>query len=326
MVAPSPGLVKLNNKDNNELLGKPEDEPPRPLPADLLDSLSVKVGDDVTEDCLHGLTQRMISTKIDLQNKQLFADQVQGAGEREVARVTSLSLPYAGAWLTCAPIPALGLHMRGPEFVVAVKFRLGLNIYDKAGKCPSCGKESDELGDHGMVCGTGGERISRHNALRDAIFDTAASAGLAPLKEERALLPGNNRRPADILLRHWCGEKDAALDVTITHPLKSDTRAGAALTPGHAASVTFENKMRGAAELCRAEGLAFVPIVAESLGGFHPVAIEQLKRIASALARHTAQEESEAIHHLLSRCSLLLQRGTASPLIIHFSHLPLYSS
>ena len=110
MVAPSPGLVKLNNKDNKELLGKPEDEPPRPLPADLLDSLSVKVGDDVTEDCLHGLTQRMISTKIDLQNKQLFADQVQGAGEREVARVTSLSLPYAGAWLTCAPIPALGLQ------------------------------------------------------------------------------------------------------------------------------------------------------------------------------------------------------------------------
>ena len=97
----------------------------------------------------------MISTKIDLQNKQLFADQVQGAGEREVARVTFLSLPYAGAWLTCAPIPALGLHMRGPEFVVAVKFRLGLNRYDKAGKCPSCGKESDELGDdHGMVCGT----------------------------------------------------------------------------------------------------------------------------------------------------------------------------
>ena len=112
--------------------------------------------------------------------------------------MTSLSLPYAGAWLTCAPIPALGLHMRGPEFVVAVKFRLGLNIYDKAGKCPSCGKESDELGDHGMVCatlcGTGGESISRHNALRrklrDAIFDTGASAGLAPLKEERALLPG----------------------------------------------------------------------------------------------------------------------------------------
>ena len=103
--------------------------------------------------------------------------------------MASLFLPYADAWLTCAPIPALGLHMRRPEFVVAVKFRLGLYIYDKAGKCPTCGKESDELGDHGMVCGTlcgtGGESKSRHNALHDVIFDTAASAGLAPLKEER---------------------------------------------------------------------------------------------------------------------------------------------
>ena len=57
--------------------------------------------------------------------------------------------------------------------------------------------------------------------------------------------------------------------------------------------------MRGVDELCRTEGLAFVPIVAESLGGFHSVAIEQLTRIASALARHTAQEESEAIPILL---------------------------
>ena len=34
-----------------------------------------------------------------------------------------------------------------------------------------------------------GERILQHNALRDAIFDTAASAGQAPLKEERAPPP-----------------------------------------------------------------------------------------------------------------------------------------
>ena len=84
---------------------------------------------------------------------------------------------------------------------------------------------------------------------------------------------------------------------------------------GYCATVTYANKMRGAAELCRAEGLKFIPIVAESLGGFHSVAVEQLKKIASALARHSAQDESEAIHHLLSRCSLLLQRGTAALLL-----------
>ena len=41
-----------------------------------------------------------------------------------------------------------------PEFVVACKFRLGLPVYDQAGPCPSCGIDSDILGDHSMVCGT----------------------------------------------------------------------------------------------------------------------------------------------------------------------------
>ena len=151
--------------------------------------------------------------------------------------------------------------------------------------------------------------------MRDALFETAASAGLAPSKEGRALLPGNQRRPADILIPHWSGGLDAALDVTVTHPLQDLTRAGEAAEPGHALSVAYVKKMRGASEQCKEQGLAFIPIVAESLGGFHPIAVQQLKKIASALARHTAQEESEAVHHLLSRCSLLLQRGTAALLL-----------
>ena len=34
-----------------------------------------------------------------------------------------------------------------------------------------------------FCCESGGERISRHNALRDALFDTAVAAGLGPTKE-----------------------------------------------------------------------------------------------------------------------------------------------
>ena len=107
-------------------------------------------------------------------------EKIKNTGEREIARMASLSLLQAGAWLNCPPLPALGLHLRGSEFVIAARFRLGMPIYDKSGSCPACGEESDLLGDLGMVCGTGGERIARHNALRDAIHDTAAAAGLAP--------------------------------------------------------------------------------------------------------------------------------------------------
>ena len=42
--------------------------------------------------------------------------------------------------------------------------------------------------DHDLGCGVGSEMISRHNALRDAFFDTAVSAGLGATKEGRFLM------------------------------------------------------------------------------------------------------------------------------------------
>ena len=272
--------------------------------------------EEVSQEALAGQKQKVVSAKIDLNNKTILLAHIAESGdEREIARLSSLCLPQAGAWLTCTPLPALGLHLRGAEFVLSCKFRLGLPVYDQLGPCPNCGKESDVLGDHSLVCGTGGERIVRHNAVRDAIFETAAAAGLAPLKEGRALLPGNNRRPADVFLHHWAGGLDAALDVTITHPLQDATRAGAATTPGHAMTVAFNNKCRVTEDLCREQGIAFIPIVAESLGGWHKVAIEQFSKLGSALARHTGQDEGEKTGHLIKRVGILLQKGLAGMLL-----------
>ena len=102
-------------------------------------------------------------------------------------------------------------------------------------------------------------------------------------------------RPADIFIPRWAGGRDAALDVTVTHPLQDATRARAATEPGYAMSVAFNNKMRGTADLCDQEGIAFIPLVAESMGGWHKVALEQLKKLGSSLAKHTGQEEGETI-------------------------------
>ena len=110
----------------------------------------------------------------------------------------------------------MGLHLRSQEFVVAAKLRLGMDVYKVAGPCPACQWPGDQLGDHSMCCGSGGERISRHNALRDALYATAVSAALGPTREGRFLLPGGDRRPADILIPNWTRGKDSALDVTVT--------------------------------------------------------------------------------------------------------------
>ena len=269
-------------------------------------------GAEVVEAELEGLTQRMISLKIDQHQQHLLKEMVGEEDTREKARLASLSLPHAGDWLNCAPIKSLGLHLRPAEFVLALKYRLGLAIYDAEGPCPACLRLSDVMGDHALCCGTGGERISRHNALRDAFFDTAVSAGLGPSKEGRFLLPGVDRRPADVLVPLWAGGRDAAYDVTVVHPLQDATVVRAANEPGHALNFAHDRKLRGAEEECRHQGIAFLPLVAESLGGWHQCAEREVKKLGSALARHTGQLEGEAIAHLWGRLGILLQRGNAA--------------
>ena len=47
----------------------------------------------------------------------------------------------------------------------------------------------------------------------------------------------------------------------------------------------------------------------------HRVAVRQIKMLASALARHTGQEEGEATKHLFQRLSLGLMRSNAALLV-----------
>ena len=298
-------------------------EPKPTLSPRLLANLSAAQGEEATAADLAGMTQKQMSVKIDLHQQQLLVQQVDQQGEdRERARLASLSLRHAGDWLNTPPLSALGLHLRAAEFVLAVKYRLGLPVFNTEGLCPACLRPSDTLGDHALCCGTGGERISRHNNLRDALFNTAVAAGLGPVREERFLLPGDDRRPADVLVPHWSGGRDAAMDVTVVTPLQTATMPAAATTPGHALTYAYDRKMQGAAADCRRQGLVFFPLVAETFGGWHGVAEEQVKKLGSALARHTGQVEGEAISHIWARLGILLQRGNAALLGNRVPDLP----
>ena len=127
--------------------------------------------------------------------------------------------------------------------------------------------------------------------------------------------------PTDVFLPHWAGGLDAALDVTVTHPLQDATRARAATTPGHAMTVAYENKCRIAEELCREQEIAFIPVVAESLGGWHQVALDQFWKLGSALARHTSQDEGEKQEPAPGRLSIKRwRRGTLQAASVSQNH------
>ena len=90
---------------------------------------------------------------------------------------------------------------------------------------------------------------------------------LGPCKENSFLLPGQVRRPADDFIHNWAAGLDAALDITVVNPLQDFKVRGAAATPGHALEWRYGTKMAGASENCLREGIRFLPIVAETLGG-----------------------------------------------------------
>ena len=88
--------------------------------------------------------------------------------------------------------------------------------------------------------------------------------------------------------------------------------ARAATEPGYPLNFVYDRKIRGAEADCRQQGIAFLPMVAESMGGWHPTAEREVKKLGSALARHTGQPEGEAISHLWGRLGILLQRGNVA--------------
>ena len=51
-------------------------------------------------------------------------------------------------------------------------------------------------------------------------------------------------------------------------------------------------------EACRREGIVFVPMPMETLGGWHDATVLQVKKIASAQARQTGGELSDVTRHL----------------------------
>ena len=152
-----------------------------------------------------------------------------------------------------------------------------------------------------MGCEGNGDRIHRHDSLRDTLFSAAQSAALAPRKEVPSLIPGTSSRPADIFLPNWCRGRPAALDVTVISTLQSLTLAGAASTQGHALRVGEERKMAAHNEACLSMGVVFITLVVESLGGWSEEAVYNITRIGRLLEQRSPQKQP-------ATCSRTVQR------------------
>ena len=177
-------------------------------------------------------------------------------------------------------------------------------------RCPMCGlfDIADPFGDHHVGCGGNGDRIHRHDSIRDVLFTAAQSAALAPRKEVPSLIPGTSNRPADIYLPNWAQGRPAALDVTVISTLQSLTVSKASTSQGHALRIGERRKMVHHYEACQSVGVSFVPLVVETLGGWSDDAIQTICKIGRLLGQRFPAESTQ---HLFQRLSIALWRGNA---------------
>ena len=160
-----------------------------------------------------------------------------------------------------------------------------------------------------------GERIARHNQLRDALYAAAASANLAPLRELRALIPESDSRPADVLIPRYTNGKDTCIDVTVINSCRLDLLQRSSEIAGFALNHVFNAKWTKHGPACERAGMIFLPLAFDTFGAVHPQGADFLKKLGKTIARATAQDESECVNHLFQRLSMLLVKGNVNLLL-----------
>ena len=112
------------------------------------------------------------------------------SSEADAARILSCADATAAPW--CHVIPDTpDVRLDDDEFVVSVRYRLGLSVHPRGAQChnvnkdhpgkhtgqsPPCGKVLDAAGFHASSCETGPTRYRPHTAVRDALITAARDA------------------------------------------------------------------------------------------------------------------------------------------------------
>ena len=211
-------------------------------------------------------------------------------------------------------------------------------IFHEEFHCPHCDDTVDVYGDHCLVCACGGDRTKRHNLLRNEVYYTCHSVGLAPELERPGLLqprpvvdeaqengaPVTNsqlRRPADVYIPRWRLGAPAAVDLAVTSGLRTDMVARS-LASGSAATQAYEDFKRehlNTEHLCHEEGITFIPLIAEADGGgWGPAAHKFFNELAKVKSTLTGESREVSLHHLHQGLGTLLHRENARAVLKRF--------
>jgi len=251
-------------------------------------------------------SQRQISSIID---EKTLKDLIENSSDRDKARLLSCSSKHANQWLNVIPNRNLGLYLSPQEFSVLSKFALGIgNHFDNTTLCPSCKKQP--LNDvHATTCMCSGDRISRHNALRDTFYYIVKSALLNPTREFQI---GNSKeRPGDVHVDNWENGRSAEFDFAVVSPTLQRNLVESSIEAGITASKYEDFKRRRYEAKCNEASSDFIPMIVETHGAWGPTAIPIISKIADLIASRKLISRNIVRQQTFQKLSITLQRKNA---------------
>jgi len=217
-------------------------------------------------------------------------------------RLEAVRRTHASAWISCFPNKNMGLHMPAREFRVACRSWLGLTSRAEAK----------------AMLKPGIAMYGRHHAIQECLLSLCRSAGV-PAKRE-ILIDNSGQRPADVFLPNFSQGQPVAADVTVSHPSQappnpSDGAAPTLSASERAALVKSDLKNRKYKTQCDARGVAFMPVVVCSFGGWLPEGEELVHELANRSASRSGRDVATTKAQFWERLSIALWRGNARQLL-----------
>ena len=234
------------------------------------------------------------------------------------ARLLACSMPHATAWVRA--LPAHQNKFSCLEWSICMKRWLGIPIFNQDHLCSACQLHvMDIFGHHASVCPVSGDRIRRHNILRDILYDFCSLAAWGPTKEVPHIFPSSSERPADIFVPNFSLGKDLVLDVAVTCPLQHKHLLETAQTAGFACNEYAEQiKIKNYQERVEREGFIYLPAVFESFGGFSRDLPDFLFKLTKGLSLRLNELKSITSKYLYENLSCALMKSTARSISSRF--------
>jgi len=258
-------------------------------------------------------SQQRASSKIDacIMNKLKSA-----ANPRDAQRLHRLDSPHANAWLSARPSSMDGKDTVLPPkiFRTAVARLLGQPVFSSSAPCPLCEQIMDLYGDHSLCCKKSGDRITRHNNVRNLVFKLADTGLLAPELEKLGILgptDKSRRRPGDVSIKSWSLHRGLAIDVAVICPLAASHLHS--LEPCESYAKT--QKTDRYAPAFEKSDYDFVPVVFETSGAVNKEGETVLKQIIRFASKREGITHTVFAARAWARLSCCVQFSAAQQIL-----------